>query len=42
MAVLPADRPEFWPVLAGVLWDAGIGTIAVPIGAVDVESQSSR
>jgi 2-dehydro-3-deoxyphosphogluconate aldolase/(4S)-4-hydroxy-2-oxoglutarate aldolase len=37
IAILQAGRPEFWPVLAGYLWDAGIGTVEVPVGAIDVE-----
>jgi 2-dehydro-3-deoxyphosphogluconate aldolase / (4S)-4-hydroxy-2-oxoglutarate aldolase len=37
MAVLRVHRPEFLPVLAGYLWDAGVGTIEIPAATEDFE-----
>ena len=37
IAVLRARRPEFLPVLAGYLWDAGVGTIEIPAATEDFE-----
>jgi 2-keto-3-deoxy-6-phosphogluconate aldolase len=41
LAVVQASRPEFLPVLAGCLWDAGIGTIEIPISTIDAEAAAS-
>ena len=35
IAALRVSRPEFLPVLAGYLWEAGIGTVEIPIGTED-------